>query len=151
MPFRVYFSNVFSLSGVVLCGGNSLLRSTEKHTARQRWYHFTHTNKAKVVAAASSQFFTIYFSSQVSCHKANLFCQQDSQMPLLSEWYTVLNLLMLNLSSWRNKERTQRNTVHVFLQTGRHKVWICRRLVSGLKTTRISETINLHVLTTRTS
>jgi len=36
MAPRVYFSIFFLLSGVVLCGGNCLLRSTEKETARQR-------------------------------------------------------------------------------------------------------------------
>lgn len=60
MPLRVCFSMFFLLSGVVLCTENCLLRSTEKETARQRQYHFTQTNKAKVVAAASPQFFTLF-------------------------------------------------------------------------------------------
>lgn len=36
MQLRVYFSIFFLHSGVVLCGGNCLLRCTEKETARQR-------------------------------------------------------------------------------------------------------------------
>lgn len=40
-----------------------MLRPTEKETARQRQYRFTRTNKAKVVAAALPQFFTLFISA----------------------------------------------------------------------------------------
>lgn len=60
---RVCFSIFFLLSGVLLCRGNCLLRCTEKETARQRQYHFTHTNKPKAVAAAPPQFFTPFISA----------------------------------------------------------------------------------------
>lgn len=42
---------------------NRLVRCTEKETARQGQYHFTHTSKAKAIAAAPPQFFTPFISA----------------------------------------------------------------------------------------